>query len=58
MALKGDSFLQVEVTSQTFEEIDPWITATDFLGNDLSNIVRLENPPDLKNPGNICWIIK
>ena len=51
MALKGDSFLQVEVTSQTFEEIDPWITATDFLGNDLSNIVRLENPPDLKNPG-------
>ena len=44
MALKGDSFLQVEVTSQTFEEIDPWITATDFLGNDLSNIVHLENP--------------
>ena len=51
MALNGESYLLVEVTDQNFSDIDPWISASDFLGNDLSNIVRLENPPDLKSPG-------
>ena len=51
MALNGESYLFVEVTDQNFSDIDPWISASDFLGNDLSNIVRLENPPDLKSPG-------
>lgn len=48
MNLKGDDYLTIELTDKDFGDIDPWIDATDFLGNDLSSIVSLENPPDLQ----------
>ena len=48
MNLKGDGYLTIELTDKDFGDIDPWIDATDFLGNDLSSIVSLENPPDLQ----------
>ena len=50
MNLQGDDYLVLELTDKDFGDIDPWIDATDFLGNDLSTIVSLENPPDLQKP--------
>ena len=63
MQLIGDDYLEVELTvfpwtkptdnltNSATSVIDPWINATDFLGNDLYDEVNLVNPPDLMVPG-------
>ena len=51
MELKGNDYLKIEMTDRSFSEIDPWITARDFLNNDISNIVKLISPPNLRTPG-------
>ena len=51
MQLLGNTSLSVEMTDRPFSDFDPWITAEDFLGENISGSASLVNPPDLKVPG-------
>ena len=51
MQLLGDTSMSVEMTDRPFSDFDPWITAEDFLGENISGTATLVNPPDLKVPG-------
>lgn len=51
ISLQGDKVYNVEMLDQPFSVVDPWINATNFLKQDISQKAVLLNPPDTRFPG-------
>ena len=49
--LEGNASMIVEMTDRPFADIDPWVTAVDFLGDNIADSATLLTPPNLKVPG-------
>ena len=51
ISLKGDQVYEVEMLDRPFNEVDPWVNATNFLEQDIAAKAELLNPPDMRFPG-------